>query len=352
MRRIGLLSLLATFAFALVIVSAAAARTESLSFPRRPLAFANLLRPSAPIREHVLRRSLLNVNRVAWSGGNYQTPDGYTIRIYVSDGYPPDPTIDQSYANFLGSLLHGPELGNLTVYVLTPPEISTQCGVDAAACYYPAAHSLFMAGEDNGGVPLEQAVAHEYGHHIAANRDNTPWSASDWGPKRWASYQNVCANVAQQKLFPGAEPPDPNYTLNPGEGWAEAYRYYNEQLAGNWPYIGWNVVDPFFKPDANALTLVHDDVVDPWTGPSSFASSGRLRRGRTAKLSVATPLDGNLTVAVTGTASPAVVAEDDQGSPISGAGRYETATICGEQHVSFLVHAARKGRFTLRVSIP
>jgi hypothetical protein len=77
---------------------------------------------------------------------------------------------------------------------------------------------MIVAGEDTlGGVPREQALAHEYGHHIARHRLNTPWPAIDWGPKRWASYENVCQNVKSGSMFPGNET-EPQYKLNPGEG--------------------------------------------------------------------------------------------------------------------------------------
>ena len=35
-------------------------------------------------------------------------------------------------------------------------------------------------------------VAHEYGHHFAANNNNSPWEAVDYGTKRWASYMGIC----------------------------------------------------------------------------------------------------------------------------------------------------------------
>jgi hypothetical protein len=58
-----------------------------------------------------------------------------------------------------------------------------------------------VAGADVGGVPVEQALAHEYGHNIAAYRLNTPWPAIDSGPKRLATYENVCANVYAGKMY-------------------------------------------------------------------------------------------------------------------------------------------------------
>ena len=54
----------------------------------------------------------------------------------------------------------------------------------------------------------------------------------DYGTKRWASYENVCARkIAAGVLFPGAEDVAP-YMLNPGEAFAETYRVLNEQKLG------------------------------------------------------------------------------------------------------------------------
>ena len=64
-------------------------------------------------------------------------------------------------------------------------------------------------------------IAHEYGHHIAANRSNAPLQALDFGPKRWSSYELVCKNTEDGRLAPGDQ--SEYYRMNPGEAWAEAY---------------------------------------------------------------------------------------------------------------------------------
>jgi hypothetical protein len=42
-------------------------------------------------------------------------------------------------------------------------------------------------------VTPQEVVRHELGHHVAFNRLNTPWTAVNWGPKAWATDQDVCA---------------------------------------------------------------------------------------------------------------------------------------------------------------
>ena len=86
----------------------------------------------------------------------------------------------------------------------------------------------------------EGIIAHEYGHHVAASRNNAPWDAVDYGTKRWASYMNVCARTESGEFYPGDES-ESNYRLNPGEGFAEAYRVLNERRLGL-PESLWGIV--------------------------------------------------------------------------------------------------------------
>src|SRR5439155_24542812 len=102
-------------------------------------------------------------------------------------------------------------------------EVTSICSSDADACYDPQSETIVLPGEPPpDATPVEELAAHEYGHHVANNRDNPPWDAETWGPKRWASYEGVCPRVRNGTAFPGDE--GANYDLNPGEGFAESYR--------------------------------------------------------------------------------------------------------------------------------
>src|SRR5215213_9658536 len=56
----------------------------------------------------------------------------------------------------------------------------------------------------------------------------------------------------------------------------------------------WGIVSTLFQPDAKALELLEQDVVQPWTPPTSTVFSGKRNRTYT----IATPLDGAMVVRV------------------------------------------------------
>ena len=176
-------------------------------------------------------------------------------------------------------------------------EVQRVCGNEALACYSAQQGAIFAPGDaPDPETSAEAIVAHEYGHHVAANRDNAPWAAVDWGTKRWATYINVCARPAQGVLYPGNE--SGYYRQNPGEGFAEVYRVLNEQRLGLAP-TAWSVVDQLLYPDAQALALVQQDVEQPWTTPTTATLSGRVttKAPRSTK-TISTPLDGTVRVSL------------------------------------------------------
>jgi hypothetical protein len=280
-------------AVAAALAAAAAAQAKPTPKLIAP-SLAEIARAEAPIVD-----STVTVNAVpdGFWGGPYRIASGELVTVFASNSYPMDPALGQRWANFLGSLVHGPELSSVTVLLAPQSQISRVCGAAAVACYDPRSESLYTPGEDPASdLSAEAVITHEYGHHIANNRANTPWSAVDYGPKRWASTMQVCAKAATGQLFPGAEN-GRQYTLNPGEGWAETYRVLNERTAGI-PETPWDIVSQSLYPTPAALTAAQQDVLVPWTRAAASTQRVTLTAKKTRTFTIATPLDGRLNLTV------------------------------------------------------
>lgn len=342
-------SILLAPAAALALVAGQATAAPA-GHARKLVQATNLLTPAGAFRGAVLGGRDANLpRRFSDAGGVYQTADGISVRVVVSDFYDPDPAADQALVNMLGSLAHGPELGKLIAAVGSPDEVKQACGAEASGCYAPSLSTLLVPGEDMDGVPLEHVIAHEYGHHVAANRANPPWSATDWGTKRWATYMGICAKERTGEVFPGNE--GDRYTLNPGEGFAEAYRYLNvTRIGAGWPPLGWNVVEQLFFPDPSALSALEQDVLQPWTRVTTTRLSGRLAAGKIRSYRLDAPLDGDVSARVTAKGGATVRFFTTTGRPISPAGRTTSVTSCGGRTLVAKVKATRAGAFTLAFS--
>ncbi len=235
----------------------------------------------------------LPATALAW-GGSYPTGDsfGSSVQINVSDSYPVDQTLPQTWATYLGTLVHGPEMSKLILDLRPLSEVQDTCGSSALACYDPSSETILAPPDDTlDQPPAREVVAHEYGHHIANNRSDSPLLAEDYGTKRWASYENICARSANGELSPGNE--GVSYTENPGEAFAESYRVLNLTKEGD-TSISWDIVDESLYPDATALSLLEQDVVSPWTGPTLTHVKGSFGNGVARTIVLKTTLDGTL----------------------------------------------------------
>jgi hypothetical protein len=291
----------------------------------------------------------------AWWGGRYTTATGESVAIYTSEAYVADESTNQALAEFLGGLVHGAELSELTVYVAPLEILQTICGSSGVAgCYSPSREIMIVPGEDlEGGPTAAQVVAHEYGHHVATNRLNTPWEAVDRGTKRWSSYAGICAGAASGELAPGDE--GVRYDLNPGEGFAEAFRVLNEVRAGATTVV-WPIVDDRFFPDATALDLIALDVTKPWLSNTSAVVAGTFAPGRPAvrRVRIATPLDGPIRLTLR--TAPAARSRLELLSPtgaVVARGATVSRTVCGQRSFTARITGlGRPGRFTLAISKP
>jgi hypothetical protein len=345
-------------ALILLGVGGAVAALALSALQARPSPGAQPGRPLELFHDGALALRKLEAPLVAWHGGPTVAQTGEQVTVYVSDSYTADQNDVQGWADFIAGLVHGPELGLLTAYIATPDEVEGLCGANALGCYEE--DRLVAIGDPIDGVTPQEVVMHEYGHHVALNRLNAPWPAVDWGPKYWATEQNVCARADDLTAFPGDEGLE--YRLNPGEAFAETYRVLNED-----PTLvnafDWSIVDRSFMPNAAALEAVKNDVLRPWTAPTRLVVHGRFnRRGRTTSATtVATPLDGAFSVSLTfpRSARDHIVVADGRGRVIARGARSGPSSekvngfVCGSRSERLMVsRRAGSGEFTLRISRP
>ena len=284
----------------------------------------------------------------------YAISDGQSVGVRVSRAYPDDVAADRALVDFLDSLLHGPELGSLSVYVGAPAEIERVCGgAGAVACYAVGARRMYVPGEAVAGVPVEYALTHEYGHHLASWRSNYPWNALDWGAKHWSSAMRVCSYVNAGRLFPGNQ--GRHYLSDPGEGFADGYAHVQ------YPETPWQY-SPILRPDRSAYAAIRRDVLHPWFGPRSRTFRGRLGQGRGAarRFHFRLRLDGAVRARLAGPAR--LRAEVSVRTPgfaagrTLGGGRALGVEWCRRRPVERVTVTVRRlsgaGPFALRVSWP
>lgn len=202
-----------------------------------------------------------------------------TIRVATSPGYE---TYGQSVPAILGGLLHGAEMSGLTVRVVSPEGAISLC--NAPACFFSAEDTIVIPGIPMvGGMPFAMALAHEYGHHIAAMSSNAPWPALDWGTKRWATAEHVCTGVRSGAYAPGDQ--GARYWDNPGEAFAQSYAFSQFPNVVPW---WWHLP----APDSAILAALRADVLHPWRPRHSTLRMRAPKRGGSASAKVKLALDG------------------------------------------------------------
>ena len=116
-----------------------------------------------------------------FTGGPVTAADGEQVSIYVQDELATaDPATAQRWADTVTSLVHGPEIATIQIYVASLDRVQQTCGAQALGCY--SSNRLIAMATDLPGITARAVLTHEYGHHVAESRDNTPWQALDEGP--------------------------------------------------------------------------------------------------------------------------------------------------------------------------
>jgi hypothetical protein len=347
----------ATIVLAVPAASSAAelyAPSPSADLPARPLA--------GPVRDTIVTESQARARAarapvVAEAAAQrfYSTDGQGPVNVDLSTSYGPlTQARVQPYVDFLASRQHGPELERLTLFVVTPAEVQQICSPTALACYVPSREIMVVPGEQTpqGEVSVEYVITHEYGHHVATNRRNEPWTAVAWGPKYWATQRAVCAGVAERRYFPGDQ--GENYVRNPGENWAETYAQLHYRNVYPWQF------DPTFAPDEPTFFSAQRDVTVPWVRNVAQRHSGSLTRRRPTKtFPVATTLDGRLKLTLDGPRRSnfdlQVLAQGRRVVSSRRRGSNDTLTATDCQVRQFEVRVVRRsgsGRFELRIQTP
>ena len=166
-------------------------------------------------------------------------------------------------------------------------------------------------------------------------------------------YLQVCSLTNAHQLFPGAET-SLEYQFNPGEVFAEDFRVLNEERLGL-PVAPWQVVDKSLQPDAEALTLLQQDVLTPWTSNNSTQVSGRFLAHGTSVRTYREPdtLDGSFAVSVHTNAHVRVQILKAGHVVAHGTTSAHTVICDGSRNYSVrITRTSGSGAFTLTVSKP
>jgi hypothetical protein len=317
-------------------------------------------RPFAgPVRDHVLHDPALrrSATVAASSYRRYTITNGPTILVQVSPSYTTTSTSVQNYLDSVFGWLakpaaHGSEVSSIRVYIAPASEVQQACGAsDALACYSPYSMRMVVAGEDSQNPddpPLPFLAAHEYGHHIAANRlSPQPFDSGNWGAPHWSTYERVCPQQRQGGLFPGDE--NQEYWNNPGEAWAEAFadRLFPAMI-GDWHYAS------SLRPTSGSYGAIRHDVQAPWRRYARKAVSWRVGPGRprTKRFKLSTPLDGAVRIRISGTTRPrfTIYGAKSKKRVITSRSRFVQLTACGNRSAEFRV-VRRSGAGLVKVSL-
>jgi hypothetical protein len=288
-------------------------------------------------------------------GGPQTTSTGEVVTVLLSDAYSVDPAVPSRWAEWAATKLpHARgDLEAVRFLLLPPVEIAAACVAPVDGCYLRERRTVVAPGEDFAdGTSAATVIAHEFGHHLSTLRLNPPWSAFEYGPKRWATAVRACPRVRAATAFVG-DTGGSRYGRDVGEAWAETYAHAawraSKWEGGWWPPWPW-YLDASFRPTARTLELALLDALVPWR-PMERIWRGRLRPGQTARLAIA-PLDGVVRARLVDAPADAKLSLRAGSRLLAGPARRAAATVCGERRLSLRVSSRRGGVFSVALQVP
>lgn len=214
--------------------------------------------------------------------------DGSTVHIQLDSAYAGSPIVGR-LTSALNALPHVPEMNKLGVVLVDLDGLLQICH-GSSSCYFPGQNRMVVPVDPdsiNMPMPFEMTVAHEYGHHIEANRNSNGWYATHYGARNWASYERVCEGARAGRMFPGNQ--GSRYWENPAEAFAQAYAFMVYPAEVPW---WWTIA----APSEGAYAAIRADIADT-PDASTRGWAARLNRGkRRTVTTLATPLDGEIEI--------------------------------------------------------
>jgi hypothetical protein len=320
----------------------------------------------ASVQDVVLARPSTSSARISATASTQRYPindgSGASVTIAVTAGcaLACEAAEPQPIADFIGTLIHGPEVELLTVQLDTPFQLGLDCGFEAEACYYSGENKMVISGESwtsIGGATRDFVIAHEYGHHLAEHRENpAPFPAAiEWGPPRWASQERVCQGWRRGTLFPDEY--GDHYFSHPGEAFAEAFahnRFPDSRVRWRWT--------EYLKPTPATFEAIREDVLEPWRARRTLTIRGRFPARGSAVHWLQTPLDGRLSLRPKGLRSRGyrVVLRSSNGRVLRtsrqgiGPQRRLDYTVCGQSRLGIAIKPSRRsgGTYELQIQRP
>jgi hypothetical protein len=117
--------------------------------------------------------------------------------------------------------------------------------------------------------------------------------------------------------------------------------------------IGWDIVSRSFYPDATALSLLDEDVLTPWTGPTATHVHGSFGYGTVRTIGVRTTLDGSFVARLHAPQKAQMRLALYAGSRLLARGATVRYEICGQRALTLKVERLKgAGVFTVDVSKP